>query len=68
MPLPKPPAKRGTVLDPSAFEAQAAPKPARRAIATPAAEASSALELQPPPPAVAAPPVPAPAAPTAAPA
>ena len=62
MPLPKPPAKRGTILDPSAFDAQAAPKPARRTLKAPAEE-SVALELQPPPPPAAAPPVvkPAPA-------
>jgi PhoH-like ATPase len=56
MPLPKPPAKRGTILDPSAFDAQAAPKPARRTLKAPAEE-SVALELQPPPPPAAAPPV-----------
>jgi PhoH-like ATPase len=56
MPLPKPPAKRGTILDPSAFDAQAAPKPARRTLKTPAEE-SVALELQPPPPPAAAPPM-----------
>jgi PhoH-like ATPase len=63
MPLPKPPAKRGTILDPSAFDAQAAPKPARRTLKAPADE-SSPLELQPPPPPAAAPqvvkPLPAP--------
>jgi len=56
MPLPKPPAKRGTILDPSAFDAQAAPKPARRTLKAPAEE-SVALELQPPPPPAAAPPI-----------
>lgn len=56
MPLPKPPAKRGTILDPSAFDAQAAPKPARRTLKAPAEESVS-LELQPPPPPAAAPPV-----------
>jgi PhoH-like ATPase len=62
MPLPKPPAKRGTILDPASFDAQAAPKPARRTLKAPAEE-SVALELQPPPPPAAAPPVvkPAPA-------
>ncbi|MEY2874515.1 MAG: hypothetical protein RLZZ373_1886 [Pseudomonadota bacterium] len=56
MPLPKPPAKRGTILDPSSFDAQAAPKPARRTLKAPADE-SSTLELQPPPPPAAAPPI-----------
>jgi PhoH-like ATPase len=56
MPLPKPPAKRGSLLDPSAFDAQAAPKPARRTLKAPAEE-TVALELQPPPPPAAAPPV-----------
>ncbi|MEX8492597.1 PhoH family protein [Sphaerotilus sp.] len=56
MPLPKPPAKRGTILDPSSFDAQAAPKPARRTLKAPADEPAS-LELQPPPPPAAAPPV-----------
>ena len=58
MPLPKPPAKRGSVLDPSAFDAQSAPKPSRRSLPKPAAvEDSSALELQPPQQPVAAPPI-----------
>jgi PhoH-like ATPase len=56
MPLPKPPAKRGSLLDPSAFDAQAAPKPARRTLKAPAEETVT-LELQPPPPPAAAPPV-----------
>jgi PhoH-like ATPase len=60
MPLPKPPAKRGALLDPSAFDAQAAPKPARRTLKAPAEE-TAALELQPPPPPAAAPPVAKPA-------
>ena len=29
MPLPKPPTKKGSMLDPAEFEARAAPKPAR---------------------------------------
>jgi PhoH-like ATPase len=62
MPLPKPPAKRGTILDPSSFDAQAAPKPARRTLKAPADEASP-LELQPPPPPAAAPPIVKPATP-----
>ena len=46
MPLPKPPAKPATVLDPSDFELQAAPRPARRALKSPrAAEPSAALDL-----------------------
>ncbi|MDQ5896647.1 MAG: PhoH-like ATPase, partial [Pseudomonadota bacterium] len=59
MPLPKPPAKRGSVLDPSAFDAQSAPKPSRRSLPKPAAveDSSSALELQPPQQPVAAPPI-----------
>ncbi|MDZ7855549.1 PhoH family protein [Sphaerotilus sp.] len=56
MPLPKPPAKRGTILDPSAFDAQAAPKPAKRTLKS-SADEPAALELQPPPPPAAAPPV-----------
>ncbi len=32
MPLPKPPAKRATLLSPADFESQAAPKPAKRAL------------------------------------
>jgi PhoH-like ATPase len=58
MPLPKPPAKRGALLDPAAFDAQAAPKPTRRSLkATAAPVEPAALELQPPPEPVAAPPV-----------
>jgi PhoH-like ATPase len=47
MPLPKPPAKRASILAPSAFEAQAAPRTRKRA---PKAEATepAVLELQPP--------------------
>ena len=58
MPLPKPPAKRGALLDPAAFDAQAAPKPTRRSLkATAAPVEPAALELQPPPEPIAAPPV-----------
>jgi PhoH-like ATPase len=72
MPLPKPPAKRGTILDPASFDAQAAPRPARRTLKAPA-DGPVTLELQPPSRPAAAPPVvkPAPvpvASPTPAPA
>ena len=60
MPLPKPPARRASLLDSAAFEAQAAPKPNRRPskTAAPAETASPApLELLPPAVEPAAPPV-----------
>ncbi len=56
MPLPKPPAKRGTILDPASFDAQAAPRPARRTLKAPA-DGPVTLELQPPSRPAAAPPV-----------
>ncbi len=42
MPLPKPPAKRASLLSPADFESQAAPKPAKRALKTPAAADAAA--------------------------
>ena len=66
MPLPKPPTKKAAVLDPADYEAQAAPKPDKRTLKAPAAEAprtalydqSAAVAAA---PVVAKPPVPAPA-------
>ena len=42
MPLPKPPAKRASLLSPADFESQAAPKPARRALKPPSGAEASA--------------------------
>src|SRR4051812_45422677 len=52
MPLPKPPAKRAALLTPSDFEAQAAPKPAKRgqktsAVSEPASPAELTLQATP---------------------
>jgi PhoH-like ATPase len=66
MPLPKPPTKKAAVLDPADYEAQAAPKPDKRTLKAPAAEAprtalydqSAAVAAA---PVVAKPPAPAPA-------
>jgi PhoH-like ATPase len=56
MPLPKPPAKRADFLDPTAFEAQAAPRASsRQTLKSPIAE-PAALELRAPPAQPAAPP------------
>ena len=41
MPLPKPPAKRASLLSPSDFEAQAAARPGKRSAARPSAAADA---------------------------
>src|SRR5207249_1023090 len=47
MPLPKPPAKRASLLTPTDFESQAAPKPGKRSHKTSlSAEPASPAELQ----------------------
>ncbi len=42
MPLPKPPAKRASLLSPADFESQAAPRPAKRALKPPSATEADA--------------------------
>ena len=56
MPLPKPPAKRADLLDPSAFDAQAAPRATRRPPKAAAAAEPAVLELRAPAEPIAAPP------------
>jgi len=67
MPLPKPPAKRADLLDPSAFDAQAAPRTMRRTPKANAAAEPAVLELKAPEQPAAAPPKPRAAAPAPAP-
>ncbi|MCK6424807.1 MAG: PhoH family protein [Burkholderiaceae bacterium] len=74
MPLPKPPAKRGALLDAAAFETPVTPRPKRRAPRAAAARRAAPAPIEAPrsaPPAIAeapaAPVVPAPAAAAAAP-
>jgi len=60
MPLPKPPSKKGDLLQAADYEAQAAPRPEKRSVKSRAAEAAPApLELRGTPPALAARPAPA---------
>jgi len=67
MPLPKPPAKRADLLDPSAFDAQAAPRTLRRPPKANAPAEPAVLELKAPAQPAAAPPKPRAAAPASAP-
>ena len=63
MPLPKPPSKKGDLLQAADYEAQAAPRAEKRSVKSRAAEAAPApLELRGSAPAVAAKPAPAPVA------